>query len=234
MDSLAQMTEKLQRAWEDQLVSVILYGSAASADSDRRSDFNLLCVLKEITARELEHGEGALKWWKQQGNPTPILLSQAELFRAADSFPIEYHDMQERRRVLYGPDLVADITVQDRFYRQQIEHELRANQLRLRLQAAPLLSDSAGLLRLCMDSLSTFLVLGRHALRFSGRPVAPVRREIITELERWAKVPSSPLLQLLDLREERIEPKDIHLELLFPEYLTAVERIIDYVDRLEP
>ena len=91
-----------------------------------------------------------------------------KLQTSTDCFPIEFHDMQEQRRVLFGKDVIAGLAIDRSFYRAQVEHELRAKLLRLRQKGAGLLSDEKGLLRLMLDSVSTFLVLARHALLLSG------------------------------------------------------------------
>ena len=58
---LAQLVERLQKAYGERLVSVVLYGSAAAGDHQAKfSDYNILCVLSEITPRELGAGRGHL------------------------------------------------------------------------------------------------------------------------------------------------------------------------------
>src|SRR3954471_16277624 len=152
MNPLEQLVPKLESAFSGRLVSVVLYGSAAApGQSDRFSDLNVLCVLKDITPRELSEGEPILRWWRELGNPAPLLMSEEEVTNSADSFPIEFRDMQQRRRVLFGPDPIADLVVQNHQYRIQVEHELRSNLLRLRQQGAGILSDSTALLALCVD-----------------------------------------------------------------------------------
>ena len=111
VELLKELVTKLEHAFSDRLVSVILYGSAASPDHpDRFSDLNVLCVLKQVMPRELMEGEPVLKWWREKGHPWPLLMSEDEVHNSADSFPIEFHDMKERRRVLYGLDVIADLT----------------------------------------------------------------------------------------------------------------------------
>ena len=62
---LNQLVEKLQKAHGDRLVSVVLYGSAAAGDHHAKfSDLNILCVLSEITPRELGVGEDIFRWWR--------------------------------------------------------------------------------------------------------------------------------------------------------------------------
>src|ERR1044071_1861498 len=127
---LNQLVEKLQKAFEDRLVSVILYGSAASGQYHPHfSDLNLLCVLNQVTPRELAAGEAIFQWWRAQGSPSPLLLSEHEFFTATDSFAIEFHDIQRQHRLLYGKDLTASLVVDDSFYRAQVEHDLRAKLL---------------------------------------------------------------------------------------------------------
>jgi predicted nucleotidyltransferase len=50
---LNQLVERLRKTYDDRLVSVVLYGSAAVGDHHGRfSDLNILCVLRLVTSRE--------------------------------------------------------------------------------------------------------------------------------------------------------------------------------------
>src|SRR5579862_9097802 len=123
MDELKELVEKLERAFNDRLVSVILYGSAAGADHHAKfSDLNVLCVLKEITPRELGEGEPVLRWWRTHKHPAPQFMTEEEVHNSADSFPIEFRDMKDRRKVLYGVDVIAELKIDSKYYRAQVEH----------------------------------------------------------------------------------------------------------------
>ena len=98
---------------------------------------------------------------------------------ATDCFPIEFHDIRDHHRILFGPDVAAGMVIPDTFYRAQVEHDLRAKLLRLRQKASGILSDKDVLRRLLIDSVSTFCILFRHALALTGREVAGGRREIV-------------------------------------------------------
>src|ERR1700680_5175336 len=111
-DTLKELVAKLERAYNGRLVSVVLYGSGASGDHNHKfSDLNVLCVLKQITPRELGEGEPILRWWRGLGHPSPLLMTEAEAHNSADSFPIEFRDMQDHRNVLHGIDVVAHLHV---------------------------------------------------------------------------------------------------------------------------
>jgi len=234
MELLKELVTKLEHAFSDRLVSVILYGSAASSERpDRFSDLNVLCVLKQVMPRELMEGEPVLKWWREKGHPWPLLMSEDEVHNSADSFPIEFHDMKERRRVLYGLDVIADLTIDMRNYRAQVEHELRSKQLRLRQQGASQLSHPQGLLALCVDSVNTFCVLGRHALELDGKKPKSERRAVVRQLAEVMNADMKPLEIFLDIREDTpgVDPGDPGE--LFAQYLVCISRLVDFVDRLD-
>jgi hypothetical protein len=232
--SLNQLVDRLKKAYGDTLVSVVLYGSAAAQDHQPKfSDLNVLCVLSQLTRHELAASEEVFCWWREKGNPSPLLLTESEIAASTDCFPMEFTDIRRYHRVLFGKDVATSLQVDSRFYRAQVEHELRAKLFRLRQKAAGMLSDPDLLRRLLADSISTFCVLFRHALALHGRDVAPLRREVIQAAKDHFGIDSVPFEKLLDLREERIKPRDIEPVGLFSGYLMGIALVIDAVDRLE-
>src|SRR5580658_9598834 len=230
---LQELVDRLRKAERDRLVSVILYGSAVSGNHHGEfSDLNVLCVLSRVTPAELADAEPIFKWWKAQGNPSPLLLSEEELRTSTDCFPIEFHDIQERRRVLFGADLIQNLVIEKIFYRAQVEMELRAKLLRLRQKAAEVLFEKPALLRLMIDSVPNFLVLARHALLLSEKPSGWRKREIVRHLPDIG-VNGAPFDTLLDLREQSKRAGDVDPAALFAAYLQQIQSLVSHVDRIE-
>ena len=232
-DKLQELVDRLKHAQREHLQSVILYGSAATGEHNEHfSDLNVLCVLDKVTPTALADSEPIFKWWRAQGNPSPLLLSDEELRTSTDCFPIEFHDMQERRRVLFGSDLIQDLVIEKTFYRAQVEMELRAKLLRLRQKAAEVLIEKPVVLRLMVDSVPNFLVLARHALLVSGLPCGWRKREIVRHLPEIG-ADSMPFDTLLDLRDQTKLAKDVDPEALFETYLHSIEALVRHVDQIE-
>jgi predicted nucleotidyltransferase len=232
--SLEQLVEKLRKALDPDLISVVLYGSAAAGDYEEKfSDYNVLCVLRTIAPAQLRATETIFRWWREQGNPSPLLLTETELLTSTDCFPIEFHDIRETHRVLHGPDLVANLEIDRTFYRAQVEHDLRARLLRLRQKASGILSDTDVLRRLLADSISTFCVLLRHALILHGEDAPRRKREVVERARERFGIDAGPFSKLLDLREERIKAKDLDPEPLLAAYMKEIEKAIAAVDRVD-
>src|SRR6195256_4147951 len=122
---LTELVDRLKKAQGKRLISVLLYGLAAGTDPlVKFSDLNFLCVLSEVTPRELGQSEPIFRWWREQGNPAPLLMSEHEVQTSTDCFPIEFHDITRQHRLLYGKDVVSTVRVDNSFYRAQVEHEL--------------------------------------------------------------------------------------------------------------
>ncbi len=231
---LNQLVERLNKAYGERLVSVVMYGSAAVGDHHARfSDINILCVLREVTPRELSESAQVFQWWERKGNPSPLLFGLEELRASTDCFPIEFHDIRERHRILYGEDVVQDLEIDKSFYRAQVEHELRAKLLRLRQKAAGVLAARDLLLGLLADSISTFCVLFRHALLLHGAEAAFEKRAVIDQAAARFGIDPSPFQTLLDLRERKIKAREVQPARLFEEYLRQIQVVVDAVDRLE-
>jgi predicted nucleotidyltransferase len=230
---LDQIVERLKSALDDRLVSVILYGSAATGDLQQGySDVNVLCVLSEITPRELHAVAPVFRWWRGLGNPAPLLLTRHEFKTSTDCFAIEFRDIREQHRVLHGENLVTDLAVDDSFYRAQVEHELRAKLLRLRHKAAGVLNDRHLLSRLLADSLSTFCVLFRHALLLHGFTTAATKREIIANAAEHFQIHTEPFDRLFEFREGKPPGREVDCEKLLADYMQQISTVIEAVDRL--
>ncbi len=233
-EKLSELVRRLEAAFSSHLVSAILYGSAAMDDwHERSSDLNVLCVLDRLSRHELAQSESVFRWWRQQGNPPPLLMSLEEVHASTDCFPMEFHDMQEHRRVLCGQDVIQSINVDRSFYRAQVEHELRAKQIRLRQKAAEVLSKPEQLLNLLIDSVSTFCVLGRHALILSGHPARWKKKEIIEALKDAMNVPFEGANGILMLRAAAKRRPDVDALALFDKYLAEMDSLVRFVDGLE-
>ena len=231
---LSELVDRLGKAHGTGLVSIVLYGSAAAPEGkDQRSDFNVLCALKQVTPRELELSESVFRWWREMKNPSPLLMSVEEFRTSSDCFPIEYHDMKERHRILFGEDIIAGVQIDDCFYRAQVEYELRSKLLRLRQKAGGVLSERDLLLRLMADSLSTFCVLFRHSLRLLGETPHFGKREVVAGAQSRFGIDPQPFLTLIDLREEKRKPRDVNPKELFPRYLEQIRVVVDAVDGIE-
>jgi len=155
-----------------------------------------------------------------------------ELTHAADVFAIELLDMRRHHRVLYGEDLIADLHVPLHLHRIQVEHELRTKLILLRQRFVTASTRKEQVLKLMLESVSSFMTLFRHSLIAMGEEPEPGRRAMLQQLQRKTNLDSRPFLELLTIREGGLKADALDAATVFPTYLKAIEQVISAVDRL--
>lgn len=218
------------------LASVVLYGSAATGDFvDKRSDYNILIALEKIGPDDLRKAHACIREWTRMGNPTPVYFTVSELQNAADVFPIEFHQMSAARKVLFGPDVLAELNISDKFLRLQTEYELRSKLIQLRRRYIPASTSVEGLKRLMADSLGSFSALFRAVLIIHGLTPPANKHEIIALTAQHLGVNGVPFEKILNIRKNNFteDLDELSANKLFGEYMEQIEKVISAVDRIE-
>jgi len=228
-----EFISRLRAASGENLLSVILYGSAA--DGEFHPDFsnvNLLCVLRESSFSALTAIAPAVEWWAKQKHHEPLVLTGEELERSTDVFSIEFLDMQQRHRVLFGEDVLNGLQIPMHLHRAQLEYELREKLILLRERLLMVKGDKKQLWELMLSSLSTFITLFRHGLIALGETPPKAKREAVRALAARIPFDASAFLQLLDIRERKAETKQFDVTDIFARYLAAVQQVTAAVDKM--
>ncbi len=218
------------------LASVILYGSAAAGDFvPRQSDYNLLIALHRITPKDLRNAQACLREWSKFGNSTPVYFTVSELQNAADVFPIEFHNMERARKVLYGDDVLANLNISDKYLRHQTEYELRSKLMKLRRSYISASTSVGSLTNLMAESLSSFTALFRAVLLIHGLEPPVTKHEIVALTAENLKIDGRPFVEIFNIRENNFAKTldEISANQLFADYLEQIENVIEAVDKLE-
>lgn len=227
--------DDLKAAHGENLASVILYGSAAAGDFiPQASDYNLLIALHKIAPKDLRESHAVMREWTRLGYHVPVYFTVDELQNAADVFPIEFHNMERARKVLYGADVLADLKISDEFLRHQTEYELRSKLIRLRRAYIPASESVEGLQNLMAESLSSFAALFRAALLMKGIEPPVTKHKIVALTAQELKLDGKPFEKIFNIRENNFAEKltEVTANELFGEYMEQIEAVIAAVDTL--
>jgi hypothetical protein len=213
--------------------SIILYGSAASGDFHPDfSNLNVFCVLRDASFQALAALESATKWWDGQHQPPPLFMTQEELRRSTDVFTIEFMDMRQHHRVLFGDDVLENLEIPTRFHRLQLEYELREKLLLLRQSICAVAKNDRKLWDLVLRSLPSFLTLFRHSLIALGEPAPTNHRECVQALSNRVGFDPSAIQALMDVREKKAKPSQLRGMDVVASYLSIIEQVNAAVDKM--
>jgi Nucleotidyltransferase domain len=231
---ISEFIEKIRAAAGANLVSVILYGSAAEGEfHPEYSDLNLLCVLRDASFGSLSKLTETVEWWRKEKHHPPLLLTLAELKASADTFSIEFVDMKQRHRLLYGEDVLSGLNVPMHLHRAQLEYELREKLFLLRQHLVFAGSNEKQLWEVMLQSLSSFTTLFRHVQLEMGEQGRKHSREAVAELAHRMNFDPSPFVQIMDVRAQTADRKQLRAAEIAGKYLQAIEQVTAAVDTMQ-
>jgi predicted nucleotidyltransferase len=211
--------------------SAVLYGSVARGDHIAGlSDINLLLVLDRLTSETLVKLEPAFSDWVDKNLPPPLIMTRAEWRRASDVFPVEITDMKTAYRVLRGSDPVSGLSVRRDDHRRALEREFRGKLNRLRQAFVPSERDPESLGTIARQSIASVTVVYRSLLVLVGESVPDSLGAVLT---RAGQVVGFGTQALVDIAAHRGDSGWKCSRPAFEEYLSAVERTVEYVDQLQ-
>lgn len=228
-------SKKLEKLYEDNLQSVILYGSAVGNDfSKRYSDYNIIVILQDCSPGELAKSNKLARAWKKKGNPAPLFFDPSHITTSRDVFPLEFIDIRDRHQLLFGEDPFANIDIEMTNLRHQCESELKGKILHLRSFYTENCNKPARVAKLMIQTLPTFVAVFRGVLTLLGVHVPHERAKVVEELSQRIGFTPTVFLDIINIREgNTAAPRHDEALAAFEEYLTALETITTFVDKFE-
>lgn len=232
-EKLIEIVRRLHEAAGENLESIILYGSAARGDyHSRKSDLNLLCVVKSASASELARIAKVVRWWSaDQREPAPQIFTREELAGSADVFSIELFDIARHHKVLFGPDPVAEVEIPMNLHRVQVEHELRIALQKLRAQFLRYAENEPRLREVYEQSISSITALLRHFLIALGENADSDHFHVYQRIAELTGADASAFELGHQLRENHPVAE---ITRAYGKYLAAIETVVHSLDALVP
>ena len=168
--------------------------------------------------------------WVKAGNPPPLLFTLDRLQKSADVFPIEILDIKESHRVLFGEEVLSQLEVHYENLRLELEHELKSKLIQLRESFLMTGGKRKEVVELLIESLSSFLVLFRAALRLYQDEVPPRKLDAMRALSQHIRFDTGVFERVEELKEGKKKSKQLDWEALFERYLQTIESVVDAVD----
>jgi len=217
--------------YREGLVSVILYGSAASGEfSGKHSNINLLVVLDNTDLENLSGISKILSAGKFK-ILIPLFFTEDYIKSSTDTFPIEFLDMKENYSVIYGKDVLAGLEIDMRNLRFQCEQELKAKAINIKKNYLSTMNKNA-LKQLLFKSFNSSLHILRNLIRLKGRTPPYLKEDILNELEREFNMDTADLKRILSAKNNNSKLSCGEIEALFFAFVKELEKFSVVTDKL--
>ncbi len=239
IDGLPDETQQLLRSYVkdvvktygNQLEGMLLYGSAVRGEFlPGRSNLNLLLFLSSYDVELLKQYNGIHKRWSKEQIVVPLFLTKDDLQSAASVFPLEYLDIHECHRVLWGQDPFVGFKVDTRFLAGEVLQSLRGNLLRVRQRFVEGGGTEEAATILLPLSVTALLPVLRGVQRVMGRPVLSHGEPLVKDIEASCEIDLSGLRDAWLLKRGQISPGQKEVPRLMNRYLASLGRLVATVE----
>lgn len=233
--TLDDLVAQLRSAYADDLVSVVLYGSAAAGEHlEKKSNFNVLVIVRSLELSRLTAQAAAVaRAWGEAGNPPPMTLTEREWRTSADIFPMEYADILERHRVLWGTPPFDGIAVKREDLRLQVEHEAMGKLIQLRQGILAAGGEDKRLAELLGRSLSTFMVIFRGVVRLHGEQPSTDYERLSRDVASRAGFDAEPYVAVVRHARGERKLEGQQLRSVLAGYLEGATALVRHLDGLQ-
>lgn len=217
----------------DNVISIVLYGSATGGDfSPKSSDVNLLIIFNELDFPQLNKSLKLISSGIQKRIAAPLFLSRRHVETSKDVFPIEFLEIQENNIVLYGQELFKDMQIEQRHIRLFCEQQIKGKLIRLRQAYLEVGLKKKGIEALMKESMYGLMPIFRALLRL--KQVVPLveKEGILGQLADSFNLDKDVFIAILKDKkdDEKIAGQDVAV--YFERYIGEIKKLAIAVDRL--
>jgi len=220
-----ELIENMKNAIKTNLISAVNFGSEGEPN-------NLLLVLDTLDFAVLNEIKPLIIKYKKRNKVVPLIFTKKELFDGADVFPLEFLDIQQPSKTIFGEEIVNKIKINKKHVRRQLEFEFRSKLIHLRENYIGIKSDKE-LKNMLLSAVPTLMPLF-YGLLFLKNIKAPVNLNgLFTLVAQNYNVDLTVLKKIKQVKEGKIKVKNEELD----EYVRALVELLtklgEIVDKLE-
>ena len=228
-----EFTRDFKSIYDSQLISINLYGTSAKGEYiAKKSDINFLIVLDKKGIEELDKSFAILPKWRKCNVAVPLFLTKAYINSSLDTFPIEFLDMQNFYKLIYGEDILNGLVIKESHLRHQIERELRGKLIHLREGFLIAGHDRDRLLEMLAASVPSFILVFA-ALLFLKKEMLPHSKESV--FQRTSEIfglQNCVFRNLVSIKKIEWHGSKVQLHEVTKAYIKQVDKLVEIVDKM--
>jgi len=212
----------LQNIFGERLQAFVAYGQPGATPAPS------LALVRSITADDLDQCAARAVAWRRGDCATPLLLTPEEFTGSLDAFPIEYGEILDTHRVLFGLDPFAGMTIRTEDLRRECETQVKSHLLHLRENYIECRGRQSEVAALVAEAAPAFALILRRLARLDGFPA-------VTNAELGAYATARPGLDartvgaILALSSTQ-QASGVDAIRIYPAYLAAVQQLWHFID----
>lgn len=211
---LSDLVSAAKSSFQEDLRSVVLFGSGAEGRLRTTSDLNLLFVLTKFDQSRADAFREPLRAAYVACRTMVMFVLESELEKAAEAFAVKFDDISRRHRILHGDDLIGRLTTSRQARKQRLNQILLNLSLRLRERYSTLSLREEQLALVIAETAGPLRSASATLLELEGCPAENPRAALRTVAGQLIK-DVLVLDSISKARDERALPPGVAVKAMF-------------------
>lgn len=183
-DIVEKLTSDYLDVFGDELISVIMYGSAVTHEYvPGFSEISIFILVNQCPLENIHKCIPVYKYWLSRGVGTPLIMSRAQFNASINNYPIDYLHIQSNYRVLLGEDFFSNLDIKREYLRSQCDKELKDLVIQLRIDYLQAKGHRHELSEVLIQTVRKLLPLFKALLVLDDRKIPHGTSELISSVE---------------------------------------------------
>ncbi len=232
---LNEFAESARKAFGPDLVSIVLYGSAAEGRLRASSDVNTITVVKSFSSGAAHAISPVLTLLATAIQLETMFVLESELAETVNAFPVKFADIRLRHRVLLGGDPFANLEIPRAALIGRLRQVLLNTILRTRQSYALRLGREERMVALLADMAGPLRSAASAMLELNGSNAASPR-EALDQVAKSAAQPqwSESVSMLSIAREQRMLPAGKSADQVVFSLLELAQNMLESSYKIKP
>ena len=224
--------QDIKSIFKDDLISIVLYGSAARGDYfAKKSDINFLVVLTDSAINRISDTFNYIKKWTKSNISIPLFLTEHYIATSVDAFPIEFLNLKLHHKLLFGKDILSSLEIPDMPLRLKCEEQIKSKLLHLRQNFLLTQGKKVPMRQLLIQTIPTLASIFMGLIILKKADVPDSKEQILINTAHLYGLNEAVLQQVLDVRMASIKLSQNEIKFLLHSYIDELARLSDIIDQ---
>lgn len=238
MKQLDDFIKDLKTIFEDRLKCVFIYGSKSSLEQEQLcDDINLMIITQDLCGEDIKKCSLPAQKWMGKGlfkkkNPEPVFIGENEWFNSADVYAMEYSDIKENHRVLYGADYTEQIDVKKEDLRIQCERETKNLLMKFRSHYLLYANSKKTIEYSFLPAIKSCMAIFKAILRLKDIEVPKSPHEITDKINRICAIDKTLFEKLLCQKEKHCHMTKSEIYTTADKIVSELTKLLEYINNI--
>ncbi|MBF0571897.1 MAG: hypothetical protein HQL12_08530 [Candidatus Omnitrophica bacterium] len=231
--AIIEFANKLLGDLNGNVRAILVYGSAMGVNYNQGvSNINIAVILDNLGFDVLNQSLALVRWAHKHKISTPLFLTKEYILNSLDVFPIEFSEIKERHKVIFGEDIFKDLDIPVKDVRLLCEQQVKGKLLQLRQVYLDIGFNPSVLKKILISVLSDLIPIFRRLIILKGHKSFEQKEQMLGQLAGIFSLSQASFLAVYHDKNRKPLISSKQMKVHFEDFLNQLENLSRQMESL--